>query len=173
MMRRIKVSRKIENINNYPGRISEELAGLNPIVTKGLVFLTLGGPQAIYNGGLLQVRLRYYDADKQRPGLPDDVGALVSDIDSAGVTVSLVNLDAVETRKLIMQAGAYGEHKFTTVAYEEVSHNETEQPSERIPRSLAVNGKYLTVVLPPGKGITLVCGQKRFVNKPSYGQPWK
>ena len=56
----------------------------NPVVTEALVQLTWGGPQVIYNGGLQQARVRYYDADRRRPGLPASVAALVSSIDPAG-----------------------------------------------------------------------------------------
>ena len=42
----------------------------NPVVTEALVQLTWGGPQVIYNGGLQQARVRYYDAGRRRPGLP-------------------------------------------------------------------------------------------------------
>ena len=42
----------------------------NPVVTEALVQLTWGGPQVIYNGGLQQARVRYYDAIRRRPGLP-------------------------------------------------------------------------------------------------------
>ena len=40
----------------------------NPVVTEALVQLTWGGPQVIYNGGLQQARVRYYDAVRRRPG---------------------------------------------------------------------------------------------------------
>ncbi len=53
----------------------------NPVVTEALVQLTWGGPQVIYNGGLQQARVRYYDAGQRRPGLPASVAALVSSID--------------------------------------------------------------------------------------------
>ena len=53
----------------------------NPVVTEALVQLTWGGPQVLYNGGLQQARVRYYDADRRRPGLPASVAALVSSID--------------------------------------------------------------------------------------------
>lgn len=34
---------------------------------------TVAKAETIFHGGLLQVRLRYYDADEARPGLPADV----------------------------------------------------------------------------------------------------
>ena len=48
----------------------------NPVSTETLVQQTCGGPAAIYHGGLLHVRLRYFDAVARRPGLPVDTAAL-------------------------------------------------------------------------------------------------
>ena len=36
-----------------------------------------------------------------------------------------------------------------------------------------VNGKCFAVRLPPGKGIRVETGMRRFVNKPSYAVPWR
>ena len=55
----------------------------------------------------LHARLRYFDPVRRRSGLPEDVAALVEKISANSVTVSLVNLNAVESRDVIVQAGAY------------------------------------------------------------------
>lgn len=54
---------------------------------------------------LLHCRLRYFDAERQRPGLPPDVAALVTQLALTQTTVQLVNLGLVP-RTLIVQAGA-------------------------------------------------------------------
>ena len=51
---------------------------LNPVVLEGLVQLTLGGPQPLYHGGLLHCRVRYFDPQRRRPGLPPDVALALS-----------------------------------------------------------------------------------------------
>ena len=89
----------------------------NPVVTEALVQLTWGGPQVIYNGGLQQARVRYYDAIRRRPGLPSGVAALVSSIDPEATVVELVNLDAEDERRVIVQAGAFAEHAIEDVRY--------------------------------------------------------
>ncbi|GAA4628191.1 hypothetical protein GCM10023196_043550 [Actinoallomurus vinaceus] len=89
----------------------------NPVVTEALVQLTWGGPQVIYNGGLQQARVRHYDADARRPGLPPSVAALVSAIDPDATVVDLVNLDPEATRRVIVQAGAFAEHTIRTVRH--------------------------------------------------------
>jgi hypothetical protein len=133
---------------------------LNPVHTEALVQLTCGGPQIIYHGGLLHVRLRYFDAASRRPGLPPDVGALVSSLDAESTTVTLSNISPLHERRLIVQAGAFGEHQFTQA---------THLDQETTP--FAINGQHLHITLPPGHSLTLKLGMRRYVNQPSYQQP--
>jgi hypothetical protein len=81
----------------------------NPVVTEALVQLTWGGPQVSYNGGLQQARVRYYDAQARRPGLPPAVAALVRSIDPEATVVELINLDPWSARSVVVQAGAFAE----------------------------------------------------------------
>jgi hypothetical protein len=134
---------------------------INPVHTEALMQLTCGGPQIIYHGGLAHLRVRYFDPDARRPGLPPDVGALISALDGDSVTVTLANTSPLRERRLIVQAGAFGEHSFTEVAG-------IDAPG-RPPT--AVNGKHHKVDLPPGHAIRLRIGMRRFVNTPSYAQP--
>ena len=48
----------------------------------------------------------------RRPGLPPDVAALVDKLGAGNAGVHLVNLNTSETRNLIVQAGAFAEHRF-------------------------------------------------------------
>ena len=93
--------------------IAENAHPHNPIFTKGLTQLTLGAPQSVYNGGLLRATVRYFDADRNRPGLPQDVAALVDKLGEDCAGIQLVNLSRSECRNLIVSAGAFGEHQFT------------------------------------------------------------
>ena len=132
---------------------------VNPVHTEALVQLTCGGPQIVYHGGLLHVRLRYYDAELRRPGLPADVAALVRDLGPDYVTVTLVNTSLLAERRLMIQGGAYGEHALVSA---------TDTQTGRV--SAPVEG-YLRVVLPPGQTIDLRIIMRRFANQPSYRQP--
>jgi hypothetical protein len=140
----------------------DDLYQYNPVITKALMQVTLGAPQTIYNGGLLRARVRYFDADRMRPGLPAEVAALVETLEAGRTVLQLVNLGVAKPRKLIVQAGAFGEHQFTTVKYRGAK-TETDLP---------VNGKYLGVELLPGAAIRLELGTRRFANRPSYAFPW-
>ena len=152
----------------------------NPVVVKALVQTTMGTPQTLYNGGILRATVRYFDTDRQRPGLPPDVAALVDSLGAEYVGVQLVNTSPDETRCLIVQAGAFGEHSFTDVMFEEVNiAYEGLNPNQRaradrstVKTAERVNGKHFAVNLPPLTSIRLECGLKRFCNDPSYAFPW-
>jgi hypothetical protein len=152
---------------------------LNPIVTEALVQLTLGAPQIIYNGGLLVCPLRYFDADRLRPGLPRDVAALVERVEVDQLVVTLVNLSPFSARQVILQAGGFGEHKFTTVSYDQrTSEYPGSQKRYAAPKvttesvTVTVEATTLEVELPPATLIRLALGMARFVNDPTYSLPW-
>jgi hypothetical protein len=152
---------------------------LNPIVTEALVQLTLGAPQIIYNGGLLICPLRYFDADRLRPGLPPDVAALVEHVSAEQVVVTLVNLTPFASRRVILQAGGFGEHRFTTVSHEPRTseypgsqHRYAAPPLATEKVSEPVEATTLQVELPPATMIRLALGMVRFVNDPTYALPW-
>lgn len=134
---------------------------INPVHTEALLQLTCGGPQIIYHGGLLHARLRYFDAAARRPGLPPDVAALVQHLDAGSVTVTLCNTSPLRERRLILQAGAFGEHSFTAA---------TDLNSEQ-PAPVSVDGQHITVELPPGRTLTLRLEMRRYVHQPGYRQP--
>lgn len=131
----------------------------NPVVLEGLVQTMLGAPNHIYHGGLLHCRLFYFDPVLKRPGLPQGVAALVDRISADGVSVHLVNLDPSQPRSVIVQAGAFGEHEFTSVRYK----NET----------VPICRKFFQVRLQAGAGTRLDIGMKRFARPPSYRFPWQ
>ena len=130
----------------------------NPVYTKVLTQTMLGSPHSVYHGGLLRATVRYFDTDRVRPGLPEDVGALVDKLSADAVGIQLVNLSGSETRHLIVQAGAFGEHEFTSVRHDETA--------------ATVDGKYFEVQLPPSTSIRVEAGLSRFANDPSYAFPW-
>lgn len=151
---------------------------LNPVLTEALVQLTLGAPQHIYNGGLLHARVRYWDADRCRPGLPLDVVALVETLAAERTVLHLVNLSPTNARTAIVQAGAFGEHRFGTARfaartsdYPGAQGAYMAPPLVTEPREIAVNGPYLRVHLPPATEITLDLATERYVYPPSYKEP--
>ena len=91
-----------------------------------------------------------------------------------------MNTNTEEARHLIVQAGAFGEHRFTDLRYAEtVKQQPIENPGGRMmeagaiePRTVPVNGRYFAVELPPSTSIRVEAGLQRFVNDPTYAFPW-
>ncbi len=152
---------------------------VNPVTTEALVQLTLGGPQHIYNGGLLLCRLRYFDPIGNRPGLPADVAALVEKLEADHTTLRLVNLSPTAERRLVVQAGAFGEHRFTSASYDTLdSEYPGPIPAYTEPKALragagktSIDAPRFQVVLPAATQITLQLGTARWANRPCYSGP--
>ncbi|MEV0069144.1 hypothetical protein [Amycolatopsis sp. NPDC050768] len=134
----------------------------NPVLTEALLQLATGTPQVLYNGGLLPSRLAYFDAGKQRPGLPPDVAALVDLATDDHVRVELVHIGLSDERRVVVQAGGFGEHRIDRVAYTAAAQGYPGDPraytapgSPASTRTADVGGPRLEVVLPPGHGVRL------------------
>ncbi|ANN17819.1 hypothetical protein SD37_20650 [Amycolatopsis orientalis] len=180
-----QVRHRLARMERYRDReVSEEDIHLwqqsNPVVTEALVQLTWGGPQVIYNGGLQQARVRYYDAQARRPGLPPSVAALVSAIEPEATTVELVNLDPEASRSVIVQAGAFAEHTIRSVRHTvctdpswigglyDYGHREPVVTSA----STQADGPWLEVDLPPSSRIGLTLRLDLHDRPPSYRTPF-
>ena len=155
----------------------------NPVSSEALIQTSLGGPQPIYNGGLLHARVRYFDSKLKRPGLPEDVGALVEKLEAKRTVIRLVNLNPIESRELIVQAGAFGEHSFGTGSYEArtsewpghlggYAGSYAPPPLTTETRRFDINDKRFSVTLPPAMEIQLDLSTERYVNEPSYAGPF-
>lgn len=135
---------------------------LNPVVTEVLTQLTTGAPPALYNGGLGQASVAFGDADRGRPGLPEDIAALVTAVDELGVTVELVNLSAATVRGVVLQAGAFAEDRIDRVRLHSDGGGYPGSPLDYgIPTpaittvSEAVGSPRITITMPPLTRITL------------------
>ena len=74
------------------------------------------------------------------------------------VTVSLINVNPLQPRTVVVQGGAFGEHQIIAVHHED--------------RRIPVEHSSFQVHLAPGTGTTLTLEQRRYANKPSYAFPW-
>jgi hypothetical protein len=152
---------------------------LNPVTTEALIQLTLGAPQLIYNGGLLACRVRYFDAEERRPGLPRDVAALVERLEAERTVLRLVNLSPRHPRRVLVQGGAYGEHRFGEVRYTRRSGDypgpidDYAAPAWRTETTVdRVDGTQLQVDLPPATEIVLDLTTLRYRGRPAARSPW-
>jgi hypothetical protein len=139
-------------------RLADDALRFNPATVANLVQLAMGGLHHGNHTLVLHARLRYFDPYRRRPGLPADVAALVETMTGDETVVTLVNVNPIHPRQVIVQAGAYGEHEFTTAAAESAS--------------LSVNGPHLVVALAPGAGARIRLGMKRYAHPPSLAWPW-
>ena len=96
-------------------RLADNMLDYNPVAAESLVQLMWGGLMPGRNGGLINARLRYFDPDRQRAGVPEDVAALVSELSDTQTSVTLVNLNPSVARRVIVQGGAYAEHQIESV----------------------------------------------------------
>ena len=62
-------------------RLSDDMNHINPAKTATLTQLMLGGLPTGRVGSPLYCRLRYFDPDNQRAGIPEDVAALVEKVE--------------------------------------------------------------------------------------------
>ena len=138
-------------------RLADWLLDFNPARTATLVNLMLGGHLAgrIWT---LHSRVRYFDPERRRSGLPRDVAALVEKLTGDTVTLTLVNTSPFRPRDLVVQAGAYGEHRFRSVTLDR----------ETIP----IDGPSVRLRLEPGCGSRLVFSMQRYANQPTLAAPW-
>jgi hypothetical protein len=139
-------------------RLADYLLDFNPPATNALANLTLG---AYFSKGriwTLHSRFRYFDPVERRAGLPPDVGALVEKLGAGSATLTLVNVNPVEARTVVVQAGGYGEHQFHSVTTGG--------------RKVAIEGPLLTVRLEPGCGARLEFHMSRYSNPPTLAPPW-
>ncbi|MFO0819093.1 MAG: hypothetical protein U1A77_14200 [Pirellulales bacterium] len=139
-------------------RLADDPMGLNPASVESLVELTTGGLRPGRSGSALFCRLRYFDPARRRAGLPEDVAALVDELTADRVSVTLVNINQLDARDVILQAGAYGEHRWESVAWAGQS-----QP---------LDGSHFSVRLAPGAGARLTLRLRRYANPPRMAFPW-
>jgi hypothetical protein len=139
-------------------RLADDPMQYNPASVDSLVRLMLGGIPPQRGEGVLLSRLRFFDPSAQRAGLPPDVAALVERFTADDTTVTLVNLNQVHPRTLILQAGAYAEHSITRVSLAGAAASDT------------VGRSWLQVQLEPGCGATLHLEVRRH-SHPRSGHP--
>jgi hypothetical protein len=139
-------------------RLADNMLNKNPATTGAMVQLMLGGIPPGNDGSLLQSRLRYFDPERRRAGIPEDVAALVSELADTRTVVTLVNTNPTEPRTLVVQAGAYAEHEFESVEIDG--------------KTTLLHARDFTVRVAPGAGAKVVLQMRRYANAPTLKFPW-
>jgi hypothetical protein len=139
-------------------RLADDPMKFNPATVQTLNQLMMGGLDPGRGAAPLHCRLRYFDPVNRRAGIPEDVAALVDSFSDKEVSVILVNVSQSEARELIVQAGAYGEHRVIKVSDWK--------------QSTTVGSSSFRVRLSPGCGTRLVISNLRYVEQPTMSFPW-
>lgn len=139
-------------------RLADDPMEFNPASVNSMIELALGGLHPGRSGSALFCRLRYFDPEAKRAGFPEDVAALIDEMSDEHISVTLVNVNQLQTRRVVVQAGGYAEHQFTAV---QVGGKASPLDSPNV-----------TVELGPGAGEKLSFTMKRFVNQPTMKFPW-
>jgi hypothetical protein len=140
-------------------RLADNMLDYNPASITALTQLMQGALVPGREGGLLLARLRYFDPEKKRAGMPPDVAALVSELTDTKTVVTLVNTSDTSARTVIVQGGAYGEHRFLSV--------------ELDGRSQPLNVRTFAVRLEPQCGAKLTLTMQRYAEPPTNTRPWE
>jgi hypothetical protein len=150
--------REMENDSTTPDtRLADYLMGFNPASVDALAELTWG---AYLSGNIwsLHARVRYFDPERRRAGLPEDVAALVEKLTDDSVTLTLVNINQVHARSVVIQAGGYGEHQFGSASLNG--------------RTVPIHASWVQARLAAGAGARIELQTKRYVNPPAAAFPW-
>ena len=139
-------------------RLADDPMPYNPATITGMLQLVLGGLHPGRGGSALFCRLRYFDPVARRAGFPEDVAALIDEMTNDKVSVTLVNINQLDSRKVVLQAGGYAEHQFVAAKLNG--------------KEIAVDGRHVTVELAPRSGTRLTLTMKRYFNVPTMSFPW-
>lgn len=134
--------------------VDSKWSQMDPLTLDALTRLTLGASPIDLRGEMLHARLRYFDAERRRPGLPEGVAALIASMSRENTKLELVNTNVAERRRVLVSAGAYGEHRFESA------------------NGRAIGASLLEIDLAPDAGVTLDLAMKCWVNRPTYIDPW-
>ena len=180
------IQHDIELIQNEHGYsetwVDSKWMGMNPMRTSSLNRFSIGGIPIDTRGEMLHSQVRYFDGENQRSGLPQDVAALVKRIEPDWIEVEVVNLHVTQSRSLIVQGGAYGEHRIQSVEFTKAAgphqpvgnprSGEVYEDDEGMKDSKEVDGIAFAVKLDPGSTSTIRIYLDRYSNKPSFAFPW-
>jgi hypothetical protein len=86
------------------------------------------------------------------------VAALVESLSADEVVVTLVNINQIESRKVVVQGGAFAEHRLVSVSARE--------------KEIPIDDTSFTVRLAPGAGEQITLKTKRYANSPTLEFPW-
>lgn len=150
-------------------RLADATLDITPASVTALIHLMEGGiniarpawsgTSPSQGGALRYARLRWFDPERRRAGIPQDVAALVEKLGEDETVVTLVNTNQVGARTVTVQGGAYAEHQILSAAVGEGA-------------ATVVDSSAFTLRLAPGAGARMTLKMKRYTNAPTLSFPW-
>ena len=152
---------------------------VNPVVTEVLSQLISGTPQVLYNGGLPFSAVAYRDADRDRPGLPADVAALVTGLEDDRIDLELVNLSMTQRRRIFVSASRFGERRISGIVttgehggvHPGPSTAYADTPGTPFAESVVLDDGPLPVDLPPSHRARLTLQTTPSRARPAHSRP--
>jgi hypothetical protein len=155
------------DISTPDRRLADNAIDKNPVSVTALLQQTMGAIHIArppwsstspnQGGAPLFVRLRHFDVDERRAGLPADVAVLVHKLEDRATGLTVINLNPVRTRTLVMRGGGYGEHRIESVRVGETVRS--------------IGQSDVRIVLQPGCGAALDLAMSRHSLKPTLAWP--
>ena len=139
-------------------RLADDPMKFNPATVGTLRQLMMAGLDPGRGAAPLHCRLRYFDPQRHRAGIPDQTAALVEKMTDDSVTVTLVNISQTTPKRIVVQTGGYAEHQCLLVEHQNVLAD--------------VNNSSFEVTLAPGCGSRLHVKCERYANEPTMLFPW-
>ena len=124
-----------------------------------LVNLMTGGVVPLWHGQLHIARFRYFDPERWRPGIPRHCAALVEGMGDDRASLVLINTSAEKQHTVLVQTGAYAEHRCVSV---------TPEGKDPVP----VDGTVFAAQLAPRSIARLTVKMERYANTPTLTFPW-
>ncbi|MCE7796751.1 hypothetical protein LWE61_09290 [Sphingobium sufflavum] len=162
-----QMARVREDRTTAQTRLADNPIERNPASVTALLHQTMGAihvarppwsPNSPNQGGTLMfARVRPFDADRRRPGLPQDVALLVEKLEADSTTLSVVNLNPAYSRHLILRGGGYGEHRIEATWIGD--------------RRMSAGSRDISIRLAPGAGTRIVLEMQRYSQKPTLDRP--
>jgi len=163
-----RVEARKKDTTTKDSRLADWTLDINPVSVTSLLHLMLGAihiarppwsPTSPSQGGSpLYARVRYFDPERKRAGVPPDVAALVEAMDAETTTIRLANLSPSQARTVVIQGGGYGEHQIVSAIADG--------------RETPVDARSFTARLAPGAGGRLILKMRRYANQPRLAFPW-
>lgn len=149
---------------------------VNPVVTEVLSQLVTGTPQTLYNGGLPFSAIDYADPDRARPGLPEDVAALVESLEPGRISLRLVNTSTTRSRRVRILPGRFSRDRIVSASltaedsgtFPGNSGTYTAPPARRSTQTLQCPDGTLLVHLAPAHEAEIVVNTERGTSAPHH-----